>query len=199
MSSVQSQVPTVESTEPAAAAAKTKSPLLLDDWKLEDDLREAQRLVRLIQLQTDEPALAAGFEEDAEPQALPPGTIADTSGPFSGGFISVGNAPAINASGLVAFRGQLDAGGEGLFIGPNTTLDKVIKSGDPLFGSTADFVALSRDHLYDVDRLISAAATYTILSVLLIAGILVAVPRLARLASAQVDPALAQTALSLMA
>jgi class 3 adenylate cyclase len=59
------------------------------------------------------------------------------------------------------------------------------------------FVALSRDHLYDVDRLISAAATYTVLSVLLIAGLLVAVPRLARLASAQVDPALAQMALSL--
>jgi class 3 adenylate cyclase len=59
------------------------------------------------------------------------------------------------------------------------------------------FVALSRDHLYDVNRLISAAATYTILSVLLIAGLLVAVPRLAHLASARVDPALAQTALSL--
>jgi class 3 adenylate cyclase len=59
------------------------------------------------------------------------------------------------------------------------------------------FVALSRDHLYDVDRLISAAATYTILSVLLIAGLLVAVPRLAHLASAQIDPTLAQTALSL--
>ncbi len=59
------------------------------------------------------------------------------------------------------------------------------------------FVAISRDHLYDVDRLISAAATYTILSVLGIAGLLLAVPQVARAGAVFLDPAKTQLALSL--
>src|SRR4029453_4188785 len=39
------------------------------------------------------------------------------------------------------------------------------------------FVALARDHLYDVDRLISASATYTLLCVIATAGLGVVVPR----------------------
>jgi class 3 adenylate cyclase len=59
------------------------------------------------------------------------------------------------------------------------------------------FVALGRDHLYDVDRLISASATYTLLSVLATAAIGVAVPRVARLLSAAGDPDVVQAGLSL--
>ena len=57
-------------------------------------------------------------------------------------------------------------------------------------------VALGRDHLYDVDRLISASATYTVLSVLAMAGIGVAVPRVARLLSGAGDPDVVQASLS---
>jgi hypothetical protein len=63
--------------KPAGSAAATveraepKSPLQLGDWKLEDDLREAQRLVRLIQLQCDEPL--ACEEETASEGPSPAG------------------------------------------------------------------------------------------------------------------------------
>jgi class 3 adenylate cyclase len=59
------------------------------------------------------------------------------------------------------------------------------------------FVALGRDHLYDVDRLISASATYTLLSVLATAGIGMAVPRVARRLAAFGDPDLVQAGLSI--
>jgi class 3 adenylate cyclase len=58
------------------------------------------------------------------------------------------------------------------------------------------FVALSRDHLYDVDRLISASATYSLLSLLAVVGALLAVPPAARLLAGVVDPDLAQVGLS---
>jgi len=58
------------------------------------------------------------------------------------------------------------------------------------------FVALARDHLYDVDRLISASATYSLLSLLAIAGALLAVPRAARGLAGVVDPDVAQVSLS---
>ena len=59
-------------------------------------------------------------------------TIADTSGPFSN-FASL---YSINAGGAVAFFATLDAGTEGLFTGPDPVADKVIETGDPLFGDT---------------------------------------------------------------
>jgi class 3 adenylate cyclase len=58
-------------------------------------------------------------------------------------------------------------------------------------------VAFSRDHLFDVDRLISAAATYTILSVLLITGLLIAVPWLTKATAGVVDARWSQAGLSL--
>ena len=60
-------------------------------------------------------------------------------------------------------------------------------------------VGLARFHLADVDRVISATATYSVLSVLAIAGLLACVPPVAQAASATigVDPLTAQTALSL--
>ncbi len=57
--------------------------------------------------------------------------IADTSGPYS----SLGE-PSINDTGTVAFLAGLDAAGPGIFTGPDPAADKVIRTGDPLFGST---------------------------------------------------------------
>jgi class 3 adenylate cyclase len=61
------------------------------------------------------------------------------------------------------------------------------------------FIAVSRDHLFDVDRLISAAATYTILSIALVAGLLLGVPRLARATSDWIEPGVSQALLSFIA
>lgn len=58
-------------------------------------------------------------------------TIADTSGPFED-FIHT----SINDSGTVAFVARLDGGGIGIFTGNDLVVDKVIRSGDPLLGST---------------------------------------------------------------
>jgi hypothetical protein len=57
-------------------------------------------------------------------------TIADDSGPY---FLFDG--PAINADGVVAFRAILDSGGVGIFTGADPALDRVIVTGEPLFGS----------------------------------------------------------------
>jgi hypothetical protein len=59
-------------------------------------------------------------------------TIADTSGPFSG---FPGSTPIINNNGEVIFLATLDAGGIGIFSGPDSAADKIIETGDPLLGS----------------------------------------------------------------
>lgn len=58
-------------------------------------------------------------------------TIADNSGAFDS-FIDL----ALNDEGTVAFQAALDAGGEGIFTGSDLVADKVIATGDSLFGST---------------------------------------------------------------
>ncbi len=58
-------------------------------------------------------------------------------------------------------------------------------------------VALTRHQLFDVDRLITAAASYTVLSVLLLAGLLGLAPRLAHTVVGVVDPTLTQAGVSL--
>ncbi len=58
-------------------------------------------------------------------------TIADTSGIFS----RLGS-PAINNNGNIAFVASLDIGGTGIFTGTDSITDKVIATGDTLFGST---------------------------------------------------------------
>lgn len=62
------------------------------------------------------------------------------------------------------------------------------------------FVAIVRFNLFDIDRLISATAAYTILSVLLLAGMLMVIPHLSQMASSivGVDPAVGQTVFSLL-
>jgi class 3 adenylate cyclase len=61
-------------------------------------------------------------------------------------------------------------------------------------------MAIVRFNLFDIDRLISATAAYTILSVLLVAGALTLIPRLSQAASSTVgvDPATGQVVFSLL-
>ena len=57
---------------------------------------------------------------------------------------SLGSGPSINDAGAVAFFATLDAGGSGIFTGPDPTTDVVIRTGDLLFGATVtalDFFA----------------------------------------------------------
>jgi len=60
-----------------------------------------------------------------------PALIADTAGPYSSLY-----ALSLNNSDQCAFTAQPDVGEAGLFVGPNPLTDKVIASGDTLFGST---------------------------------------------------------------
>jgi hypothetical protein len=62
--------------------------------------------------------------------------IADSSGPYD----NLRAVPDINNSGTVAFWATLDAGGHGIFTGPDPVNDKVIRTGDPLFGSTVTYL-----------------------------------------------------------
>jgi hypothetical protein len=59
-------------------------------------------------------------------------TVADTSGPFSS---FPGLTPIINDNGEVVFLATLATGGIGIFTGPDPMADKVIETGDSLFGS----------------------------------------------------------------
>src|SRR4029453_13660293 len=64
-------------------------------------------------------------------------TVADSSGPFNDLFAR--NA-IINDQGAVVFGAGLAAGGFGIFTAPHLVPDKVIRTGDPLFGSTVSAV-----------------------------------------------------------
>ncbi len=63
----------------------------------------------------------------------------------------------------------------------------------------AILIALVRDHLFDVDRLLTAAASYTLLCALLLGSIIVVVPRAASALEGVIDPAVSQPALALAA
>jgi hypothetical protein len=66
--------------------------------------------------------------------------LADASGPFSGFPFEA----AIGRS-STAFLADLDAGGRGLFTGPDAIMDKVLQAGDSLFGETVvGFPGLNR-------------------------------------------------------
>lgn len=62
------------------------------------------------------------------------------------------------------------------------------------------FIALVRFNLFDIDRLISATATYTLLSVLFLAGLLAVTPRFSQAVSIATgfDPAVGQTFFSFL-
>jgi hypothetical protein len=72
-----------------------------------------------------------------------PTTIADSSGPF----LAFGDSPSINDKGVVGFWASLDAGGHGIFTGPDPVAHKVITAGDALDGSTVEFLAFGREGL----------------------------------------------------
>ena len=70
--------------------------------------------------------------------------FADTNGLFSFFFAL---APSLNDAGEVAFGAGLDGGGTGIFVGPNPLADKVITTGDSLFGSTVTSLSLGSQAL----------------------------------------------------
>lgn len=61
------------------------------------------------------------------------------------------------------------------------------------------FVALARDHLFDVDRLLTAASATSLLAALFLAGVILLVPRVAQATGAILDPAVSQPALAVLA
>ncbi len=76
--------------------------------------------------------------------------VADVSGPFSA-FSSFG--PAINNAGTIAFWAALDAGGQGIFTGPDAIAEKIIARGDPLLGSTVSWLDFGRFGLNDAGQI----------------------------------------------
>jgi hypothetical protein len=79
--------------------------------------------------------------------------FADTSGSYN-----VIRATSINNKNEVAFGADLDTGGEGVFIGPNSITDKVIATGDTLFGSTVTNVyAFSNNFINDRGQIVFSA------------------------------------------
>lgn len=68
--------------------------------------------------------------------------LLDTSGPFSD--INPTAWIDLNDHGDYAFLADLDAGGTGLFVGPDPVADKVIAVGDTLFGSTVTVLDFDR-------------------------------------------------------
>ncbi len=76
-------------------------------------------------------------------------TIADTNGPFRAFFSS-----SINNSGTVAFDAALvPIASRGIFTGPDPVADRVIGTGDLLFGSTVRSLALGSEGLNDNGQL----------------------------------------------
>lgn len=75
-------------------------------------------------------------------------TVADSSGVFD----SFGEA-AINNNGAVAFLASLDAGDEGIFTGSDPITDRVIATGDPLFGSTVTDLDFTNKSLNDFGQI----------------------------------------------
>ncbi|MEI2583467.1 calcium-binding protein [Scytonema sp. PRP1] len=78
-------------------------------------------------------------------------TIADTTGSFARFNFN----PSINNSGDVAFLASLDADirGEGIFTGSDPIADKVIATGDSLFGSTVTNLEFFGEELNDVGQI----------------------------------------------
>jgi hypothetical protein len=80
-------------------------------------------------------------------------TIADTTGAYAGFAFDALSGLSINSTNQVAFRASLDAGGFGIFTGPNPVADKVIAMGDKLDGKTVAGVNLGRFALNDTGEI----------------------------------------------
>jgi hypothetical protein len=78
-------------------------------------------------------------------------TIAETGGQFEDFFGCC--APSINNSGSVAFLAGLDFLNWGIFVArPDLSIDKVIATGDSLFGSTVQFLTFGEQGMNDAGQ-----------------------------------------------
>jgi hypothetical protein len=68
------------------------------------------------------------------------------------GFRGFASPPSINSAGTVAFLATLPGGDRGIFTGPDPRADKVIATGDELFGSTVTDVHFFRQGLNDAGQ-----------------------------------------------
>jgi hypothetical protein len=59
---------------------------------------------------------------------------------------------AINAADAVALIGLLDAGGYGIFTGPDPVANMVVAIGDPLFGSTVNALNIANYAINDLGQ-----------------------------------------------
>ncbi len=75
--------------------------------------------------------------------------IAETGGTFTGFSAN----PAINNAGTVAFRAGLRAGGNGVFTGADPLANRVIGTGDALFGSAVTGLSFGNEGLNDAGQL----------------------------------------------
>lgn len=79
-------------------------------------------------------------------------TIAESNIVSGRPFVIFTGVPCINNAGTVAFEASLGAGNEGIFTGPDPVRDKVIASGDSLFGSTVTTVGFFQEGLNDAGQ-----------------------------------------------
>ena len=70
----------------------------------------------------------------------------------SGGISTFAAGPSINNLGEVAFIAHLRTGGDGIFTGPDLLADKVIQTGDSLFGSEVTSLSFQRPSLNDLGQ-----------------------------------------------
>ncbi|MEY2529200.1 MAG: hypothetical protein QOJ05_1290 [Verrucomicrobiota bacterium] len=71
-------------------------------------------------------------------------TVARAGGIGGDGPYSMFDSPIVNELGTVVFRGYLDTGEKGIFAGPDPVADKIVREGDPLFGSTVSALLFLR-------------------------------------------------------
>jgi hypothetical protein len=74
--------------------------------------------------------------------------VADTEGPFE-----QFTAPAVNAAGDVAFFAEFEGWGRGIFTGPDPVADRVIATGDSLFGSVVVHLECGRHALNESGKI----------------------------------------------
>jgi hypothetical protein len=76
-------------------------------------------------------------------------TVVNSAGPFAEFFSAYGASPALNNHGDVVFYAKLDGGGNGAFMGPDPVHDRLLGSGDVLFGRTVQEVVFGPAALND--------------------------------------------------
>lgn len=80
-------------------------------------------------------------------------TVAQSNITSSSSFVIFNSVPSINTVGGVAFEAYLSGNREGIFTGPNPVTNKVIASGDSLFGSTVTTVGFFQEGLNDAGQI----------------------------------------------